>query len=334
MKAVVTGPTGHVGTALVVELVNQGHQVRAVCYDDARSLDGLDIERVEGNVLDRESLRAAFEGQDWLFHLAGIVSIQRNQRDLMRAVNVDGARNAAEMALACGVKRMVHFSSVHAFETWRLGTPLDESCDRCTSRRNGLYDWTKAMGEAEVRKVIARGLDGVIVNPTGILGPYDHLPSHMGSFLLQMYLGKIPLLVDGAFDWADVRDVVEGAIAAAERGRTGENYLLGGHNASITDLAAITEEVTGVSQPQRAVPLWMVQASLPIAQLATAITRGRQLMTRYSLKTLASRIEVDCSKARSELGYEPRPLRDTLTSAYRWYAEAGMVQPTEVLQAA
>jgi dihydroflavonol-4-reductase len=331
MKVVVTGPSGHVGTALVTELVKRGHQVRAVCFDEAHSLDGLDIERVEGDVLDRDSLRAAFEGQEWLFHLAGIVDLRRGQGELMRAVNVDGARNAAEMALECGVKRMVHFSSVHAFATYRLGIPLDESGDRCTSRRDGLYNWTKSMGEAEVRKVIARGLDCVIVNPTGILGPYDHLPSHMGAFLMQMYRRKIPMLVKGAYDWADVRDVIEGAIAAAERGRTGENYLLGGHNASIRDLAEITEEVTGIRQPRRAVPLWLVQASLPLTQAALAITRGRQLVTRFSLATLGSRIQVDCSKAHDELGYTPRPLSDTLRSTYRWYADAGMLEPTEAL---
>src|SRR5690606_7878039 len=151
--------------------------------------------------------------------------------------NVRGPRSVARAALAEGVRRMVHVGSIHAFDARPLDAPLDESRRRAIGRRYPAYDRSKAAGEAEVRRAVAEGLDAVVVHPSSVIGPWDFHGSRMGRFFLDLFRRRLPVLVDGGFDWVDVRDVAESLVAAAERGRRGESYLLGGCYASVRSLA-------------------------------------------------------------------------------------------------
>lgn len=329
MKAVVTGPSGHLGTNLVRELLERGHEVRALCYDRAEALDGLDVERVEGDVRDRASLAAAFAGCDALFHLAGVIDITGGTGPLLRPVNVDGVRNAAEAALEVGVRRMIHVSSVHAYDAYRLGRPLDESSPQCASARHPGYDLSKADGERELRAVIDRGLDAVVVNPTGIVGPYDWLPSLFGGFLLGLFKGQIVALPRGGFDFVDVRDVAGGILAAHERGRTGQNYLLSGTTCSLHELATVGADIAQVRGPRFEIPISLCHRFAPIDGIAARLTRKPRRLTHYSIETLDAQISIDGSRAREELGYAPRPLRETLVDTRAWFIEAGMLRPPE-----
>lgn len=330
MQVTVTGASGHVGANLVRTLVARGDRVRVVVRARTEALEGVDVERVQGDVRDPASLRAAFAGSEVVYHLAAVISISGDPSGLVRAVNVDGARNAAEAALAAGVRRFVHCSSVHAFDLYRRGdaaAPIDERWPRVPDYPpHFAYDRSKAAGEAAIREVMGRGLEAVILHPSGVVGPYDFGPSRMGRVLLQLYRRTLPSLVKGAFDFVDVRDVVDGLVAAADRGRAGENYLVTGNHVRLSELGAAVQAITGVRPPRLSAPIWMARLGVPFFAVVGKVQRAEPLYTHESLSVLQSRYKFDCAKAGRDLGYAPRPLADTLRDTYAWFESAGVIQ--------
>jgi dihydroflavonol-4-reductase len=245
---------------------------------------------------------------------------------LVTATNVDGARNAAEAALACGVRRFVHCSSIHAFVQEGPSGTIVEPMPRALDGRHAAYDRSKAIGEQAVREVVARGLDVVIVHPTAVIGPFDFKPSRMGRLLLALYRRRIPALVPGGFDWVDVRDVVAGLLQAEARGRANESYLLSGRYVPVSEFARLAAEVTGVPAPRWCTPFRLARAAAPFSTAFGRI-RGREpLFTTESLVALATGTKVDCGKARQELGYSARDLKTTLHDTYAWFAETGRIR--------
>jgi dihydroflavonol-4-reductase len=315
----VTGPTGHVGPCLIPELLEHGHRVRAVVYGDASVLDGLDVEKVPGDVRDLDSMRAAFAGQDIVIHLAAHISVQAKDEPLMQAVNVGGVKNAATAALEAGVKRFVHVSSVHAYDTWRLDEPLTET--HAKADRPGLppYDRSKAAGERALRGVIAEGLDAVILNPVGILGPKDHRPSLMGTVLKEMVRGRMPIVPDGGFCWVDVRDVVQAIIAAIEVAETGENYLLSSEKVSTIEFHRMSRRAMGRRSRAVRAPMPLLRAVSRVAPVLAPVSPVMNGFTADSLHALDARLTVDVRKARRALGFNPRPMAHTVTATIEWW---------------
>jgi dihydroflavonol-4-reductase len=327
MVTVVTGAAGHLGGNLVRALLAEGREVRALDFTrDWSPLAGLDVERVEADIRDPEALRHAFAGADVVYHTAGYISLQMNEWPIVEGINVFGVRNVVRACLDLGVRRLVHFSSIHALRQEPLGVPVDESCPLVTSRRQPPYDRSKAAGECEVRAGVERGLDAVVLNPTGMLGPYDYKPSHFGSVLLAMARGKMPASVRSGFNWVDVRDVAEGAIAAERSAAPGSHYILGGQWVSMHDMALLVEEITGVRPPWFVCPMWL---ALPAARVFSAVTRGsgqRQVFTDVSLMALRSNRHISHERATRELGYYPRPFRVTLADTLRWFRATGKLE--------
>jgi len=323
MKVAVTGPSGHVGANLVRMLLEHGHEVRVlVRRENIPALAGLDVETTRGDVREAESVTRLLEGVDAVFHAAGIISIVGDPQGLVEQVNVRGTANVADAALATGVK-MVYFCSVHAFEQAPLHLPIDESRTRVV--RGTAYDRSKAGGEAEVRKRVARGLEAMILHPTGIIGPHDFGPSRMGRVFVDMYHRRLPALVPGGFDWVDVRDVVETAIRAWERGRTGESYIVSGRWASMGELATLAAEITGVAPPRLETPLWLARAGAPFMEAWARVRRTEPLYTRESLSVLQANRAYVREKATRELGHAPRPLHESVRDTHRWFAESGVL---------
>lgn len=321
----VTGGSGHVGLNLVRALLQRGHRVRVLVHQESESFRDLNVERFTGDVCDRASLRAIFDGADQVFHLAALISITGEQNGRVRAVNVEGVRNAAEAALECGVPKMVHCSSIHAYAQDPLDEVLDEQRSKVSGTRYPAYDRSKAEGEAEVRRVVDRGLDATIVNPTGIIGPEDHRPSRMGRTLIKIYQRQIPASVNGGFNWVDVRDVVQGMLAAAEHGRIGENYILSGEWVSIPRLTRLVEEITGSPVYKAVVPIWMAYLGLPFSALHSRLTGAEPLYTREALVALQANREISNEKADRELGFRARPIEETVENVFSWFAETGRI---------
>lgn len=321
---VVTGAAGHVGGNLVRALLAKGRKVRAVVRNDTRALDGLGVEVVRADVLDLDSLVRAFEGAEVVYHLAALISIIGDQGGKVSRTNVEGPRNVVEACLRNKVRRLVHFSSIHCYEQAPANEVLDET-RRFVDERAPAYDRSKVGGQREVMAAVSKGLDAVVVNPTAVIGPYDFKPSRMGAVLIAMARGRFPGLVEGGFDWVDVRDVVAGALAAEERGRTGENYLLGGQFRPVKDIAVEVSKVTGAPVPRFVSPLWLAALGAPFAEAWSRMTGGFPLFTRESLKALRGNQHVSSAKAQRELGYAARPFEETIRDTLHWFREAGML---------
>ncbi len=321
----VTGATGHIGNVLVRELLAQQQPVRAMVLpnDDCRSLEGLHIEKVEGNVLKPETLERAMEDVDTVYHLAGIISIIPGAEMLMHKVNVDGARNTAQAALKAGVKRMVHISSIHALQRMPHGVCIDETVPFAPNNPAGAYDRTKAEGTLAVLQTVGQGLDAVIACPTGVIGPYDYLGSEMGSVILNFARKRLQFLVEGAYDFVDVRDVAKGLTQAAAKGRTGETYILSGGRIEIPQIKQIVQDFVGIHTPQIVVPMWLAELFAHLSESFYRITHAIPKFTRYSLRTVQENCDISNAKARSELGYSPRPLRESIADALAWRKVAG-----------
>lgn len=319
----VTGASGHIGGNLVRALLKDERTVRVVLRgDDNEALEGLEVERVYADVRDKEALAAALSGSDIVYHLAAKISIVGDPDGSVRATNVGGARNVAETCLSVGVRRLVHFSSCHAFDLNQVGA-IDETAPRPGSQ-HAAYDQSKAAGEAEVRKVVEKGLDAVIVNPSGVIGPNDFRPSRMGKTFRDLKRRRLPGLVAGGFDFVDVRDVVAGAMAAEHKGRTGESYLLGGHWVGVADLMRHAGEVCGVRAPRMVTPTWLALMGAPFMTAFAQLTGTEPIYTAEAIHTLNSTARLSTAKAERELGYTKHSHQETLEAIYASNEELGV----------
>lgn len=326
MTVAVTGGSGHVGAALVRALLSQGEHVRALVHVDQRGLEGLDVEMVPGGLDDPASLARAFASADTVYHAAGYISLLRTEWSRVEQINVVGTRRVVQACQESGVRRLVHFSSIHALVQEPLDVPVDESRPLVNGHHRPPYDRSKAMGEREVRHAVEQGLDAVILYPTAITGPYDFRPSHLGEVLLALARGRLPALVESGFDWVDVRDVAGGAIRAAKCAPRGARYLLSGHWASVRELAEIIHDITGSPVPWFTCPLLLARIGAPCATAITTMVGKRPFFTSVSLEALRSNRDVSHARATRELGYQSRPLRETLEDTLSWFAQQGMLR--------
>lgn len=324
----VTGAGGHVGTNLVRSLLAAGREVRAVDTREPVDLVGLGARWVPADVRDRRALRIAFSDAEVVFHLAAVISVVGGMGGLVSSVNVDGVAACAHAALDAGVPRFVHCSSIHAFDLEACrGTTVTEGSPRSTRPSLPAYDRSKAAGEAALRLVVAEGLDAVILNPSGVIGPRDEGPSRMGALLLAAARGRLPATVQGDFDWVDVRDVVDALLVAETTGDTGENYIVGGHSADLATLAAWAAAAAGGRRPRADLPLWFARLWAPGASFVARRSQNPLLYTWDSLHAVGSRPRVDHSRAAGVLGHHPRPLRDTVDDLVTFFADQGSIPP-------
>ncbi len=327
MKAVVTGAAGHVGANLVRALLAEGRQVRALVYRDRRALEGLDVELVEGDVLDRASLDRAFDGVEVVFHLAAHVSISAGEHDLVEAINVLGTGNVVDACLASpSVRRLVHASSIHAMSQQPLDEVIDETRPLADTGPSADYDRSKARGERQVLAGVERGLDAVIAVPGAVIGPYDFKPSHMGQVLLSIARGHMPAMTPGGYNWVDARDVAAGILAVEAKGRTGEKYLLTGHWASMVELGRLASQAVGRRPPSLVVPMWLAALSGPFAEAYGKLSGARPLFTSEAIRVLRGNTRFSHEKAARELGYGPRPTEEMVRDTIEWFASAGMLR--------
>lgn len=316
----VTGATGHIGNVLVRLLLNRGELVRALVMpgEDPTPLGGLDVEIVEGDVLDYQSLVKAFTDIQVVYHLAGIISILPGKEPMVQVVNVIGTRNVIQAAQNTGVQRLVYTSSIHALKRVPNGILIDETVPFDTEHAISSYDSSKASASMEVLEAVSHGMDAVIVCPTGVIGPYDFRRSEMGQLILDCVEQKPMFYVDGAYDFVDVRDVAEGLILAGEKGRCGESYILSGERIAVLDIIKIVQEVLGKRLFSLKIPLHLAHFAANFTPFFYRLTHAKPRFTSYSLATITSNSFISHAKARLELGYHPRPLRESLQDTVTW----------------
>ncbi|HVO37579.1 MAG TPA: SDR family NAD(P)-dependent oxidoreductase [Spirochaetia bacterium] len=330
---VVTGAAGHLGAALVRELIADGEKVRAFVLpgEDISGLLGLPLEIVRGNILQRESIVPAVRGAEVVYHLAGIVSIMPGRDELMRRVNVEGSANVARAAREAGVPKMVYVSSIHALQRPASGIPIDERVPFDPHNAAGEYDQTKAEASLAVLAEADKGLDAVIVCPTGIIGPFDF--RGLSPMTRQIRAWTRPgrhLMINGHFDFVDARDVGRGMILAARRGGRGSVYILSGERVSVPALYALVRKCAGGKGAGVLVPFAAARLIARLATLHSLLWGTKVQFTRYALETLESNSDISCGKSRQELGYEPRPMLQTIRDTVLWLRDNPQPAPQQV----
>jgi len=320
IRRVVTGASGLVGAVLVRELCARrpGDAVKALYRSDTRALAGLDVETAAIDVGDAAALETAFRGAEEVVHCAAYISLDRRQAQTLQRINVEGTRNVVTACRQAGVRRLVHVSSAHALHQAPLDHPLDEARPLANGPSASLYALSKATAEQVVLDA-GHDLETVIVNPTGIIGPYDFKPSDSGRMLFDLQEGKLPALLPGGHDWVDCRDVAAGIVLALERGRASERYLLSGRWATLTELASLVAGFSGVSAPRWVVPGSAAWVGAVCVEWGSRMLGKAPFLSREALHVLQSKNRSTSSaKARRELGYAPRPLEETIRDLVEW----------------
>ncbi len=320
---VVTGATGQVGLHLLDALLARGRRVRALVLPGDEHLADRDVEVVRGDVCNPESLAAAFDGAESVFHLAAIVSTAGAAPPSLFPVNVGGARNVARAAREAGVRRLVHFSSMVVFEPAPLDRPLDENRPRAVGDGCAPYTRSKLLGEVAVRAEVARGLDAVIVHPTVIVGPHEtHHDGIVQGMIAKHFRGELPALVGGGFNLVDVLDVVEGALLAEEHGKAGESYILGGRQYTVAELGRLASAASGRRGPRFEVPLGLLRPFVPLVEAGARAAGLTPPIHAEDIAQLAGNLDIRSDKAARELGYAPRPIDDAVHRVHAWLAGA------------
>ncbi|TNE59248.1 MAG: NAD-dependent epimerase/dehydratase family protein [Bacteroidetes bacterium] len=317
MDIAVTGASGHLGAALCRQLLADGHQLRVLVRSDARALDGLPVRSMNGTLEDAAVLENLVEGADVVFHLAGQISIGAVPEQILWRTNVGGTANVIQACQNGRVKRLIHFSSVHAFQPVAKHLVFDESAPPATMFP---YERSKAAAQRLVQDANGHyGLETVCLNPTAVLGPWDFKPSLQGKMMLDLLARRIPILTPGGFDWVDSRDVARAAAAAITRGKPGVAYLLSGSFASMVELTKILGGISGRPMPRRTLPFRILRGMAPFIQLWSRINGTEPLFTVESLSHVeAGHPSVSHARARQDLGYMPRPLEETVRDMYEW----------------
>jgi dihydroflavonol-4-reductase len=327
IKVLVTGSTGFVGSHLCRELHAQGYVVRAFHRPTSslRLLDGLEIEHVLGDLTQPDSIQAAVEGMDYVFHAAAWMG-GHDPTGQQYAVTVEGTRNLLSAARKASVQRFVHTSSIAALGVPRRFIPgsgqpacIDEHHTWNYRPDYYPYGYAKYLAEQEVQKAVAQGLDAVIVNPTLVFGAGD-IYRQAGSIITQVAERRLTIATEGGVNCVHIADVVDGHLAALKLGRTGERYILGGENLTLLQLVQMSAEVTGVPIPNLVVPAWLLRwFSLPAHMLQNFLNLP---VSPELFRMAGTYFFFDLKKAETELGLaQHRPVRDALVETFDWFQQ-------------
>ncbi len=325
MKALVTGASGFVGSAVVRALLADGHDVRVLVRASSplANLAGLSVERVIGDLQEPASLRGTLSDCDAVFHVAADYRLWVPDRAAMFRANVDGTRALMEEALTAGVRRVVYTSSVAT-----LGIVADGLADETTpvALRDmiGPYKQSKFLAEEEVRRLVAQGLPAVIVNPSTPVGPRDIKPTPTGRIVRDAAAGRMPAYVDTGLNIVHVDDVARGHLLAYERGVVGERYILGGDNMTLARILEVIAGLVGRKPPAlRLSRHWLWPVAVACEAYASLHRSATPLVTRDELRMAAKHMFFSSAKARSALGYAPRPGEEALADAVAWFRARG-----------
>ena len=329
MKALVTGATGFVGSAVARRLLLAGHDVRVLARPDGdrSNLDGLDLELTEGDLNDFPSLKRACRDRDALFHVAADYRLWTRVPQQMLDTNVKGTRNLMRAALDAGIGRVIYTSSVATLGILPGDAVSDEETPVDLKNMIGVYKRSKFLAEVEVRRLIdEENLPAVIVNPSTPVGPRDIKPTPTGRMIVEAASGKMPAYVDTGLNIVHVDDVADGHLLAFERGKVGVRYVLGGEDMTLRDILVEIAAITGRAAPRIRVPH---NAILPIAYAAEAWTRltggDEPFVTVDGVRMAKKKMYFSSARAKAALGYDPRPPQAAFEDAIAWFREHGRV---------
>jgi len=326
MRVFLTGGTGFVGGAVARQLLNAGHSIRALVRhgSNSRQLEGLPIEQVEGDLLDAKSLELGVKGCDWVFHIAALYSFWGYPWETFYQTNVEGTRRLLQAAGDAGVDRVVHTSSIATLGLTEDRTPANENTPVSIADMIGHYKRSKFMAEEVACNFAQQGLPIVIVNPSAPIGIGDHKPTQTGKVIVDFLNGRMPAYVDTGLNLVDVEDVALGHILAAEKGRIGERYILGGENLTLKQMLDHLAEISGLRPVRMKIPHFVTHLWAYLDVTLARIFPQRVPVATPETARLSYRYEYfDSSKAVQELGFPQNPAYQALRKAIAWYRANG-----------
>lgn len=326
MRVFLTGGTGFVGGAVVRKLLDAGHSIRALVRhgSNTRQIEDLPIEQVDGDLLDAKSLERGVQGCDWVFHVAALYSFWGFPWEIFYQTNVEGTRRILQAAGDAGISRIVYTSSIATLGLTDDRTPANENTPVSLDDMIGHYKRSKFMAEEVAHDFAQQGLPVVIVNPSAPVGVGDHKPTQTGKVIVDFLNGRMPAYVDTGLNLVDVEDVALGHILAAEKGRIGERYILGGENLTLKQMLDILAEISGSPPVRLQIPhfvthIWalidVTLARLFPDRIPTATPETARLSYHYEY--------YDSGKAVQELSFPQNPARQALSKAVEWYRANG-----------
>lgn len=325
-KTLITGATGFIGSAVARALHESGRDIRVLLRSERyiKNIEGIKYEIAKGDLTDQESLRRAMDGCDRVFHIAALYLMWTLKPELIFQTNVDGTRNVLTAAMDAGIERVVYTSSIAAIGVRDDGKPADETVEWNLERINDPYVKSKHLAMQVAKEFAQKGLDIVTVCPAAPLGKGDIKPTPTGQMICDFLNGKTPVYFHGGFDLVDVEDVAAGHLLAEQKGKSGQSYILGGTNIYLKDMYKSLSDISGIRVPGLFLPHGVdLFSAWTLEKIATWFTKKPPLVTLGGCRTVKLPPFYDHSKATRELGYDPRPLEQTMRNSIDYFYENG-----------
>ena len=328
MTTLVTGATGFVGSHVASQLVSSGENVRVLVRPTSnfKLLEDLRVERVEGDLRDAGSIERAMRGVRRVFHVAADYRLWTQHPEELYESNVEGTRRLIAAAERAGVERIVYTSTVATIAVPRHGAALpNEATAARLEEMIGHYKRSKFLAEQVALDAAKAGAPVVIVNPTAPVGPGDWKPTPTGRIILDFLLGKMPAYVDTGLNVVAVEDVAAGHLLAAEKGRSGDRYILGGRNMTLKEILDALAAITGRRAPRLKLPHVVALAAGYADEWYSRLAGREPQIPVEGVKMSRHKMFVESDKAARELGYAPGKIEAGLERAVRWYGDHGYV---------
>ncbi|MFA6587236.1 MAG: NAD-dependent epimerase/dehydratase family protein [Bacilli bacterium] len=334
--AYVTGGTGHLGRNLIMALLEEEEDVFVVALvlkkDTHRDFGKLQerILFIDGDISNPESIdeflsaKSDCKARRVLYHAAGKISILKKKDPLVFTINVDGTRNMLEGALRHSIDKFIYVSSVDAIDKPEKPDKVVEEDRFSPEKIEGVYGQSKAMASNLVLDYARKGLDVSIVQPTAIMGPGDVFGGPINTAIRKYLNHHLKVAVKGGYDIVDVRDVAKGMILASKKGRNGKCYILSGTYVSVLGLLEIAHQFSGVKKTRATIPHFIVKMVSPILELHARIHHKKPLFTGFSMDCLNENSNYSCERAQKDLGYQRRPLEETMKDTVGWMYKEGL----------
>ena len=322
-----TGATGFIGGHLLKALVTEGAKVRCLVRKSSsrRNLKGLPVEEVEADLRAPDLLREVMKGCDLVFHCAADYRLYARDKSELYDTNVEGTRNVLRIAAETGARRIVYTSSVGALGLHPDGRPADETTPVTLKDMVGHYKKSKFLAERVADEWVAKGLPVVIVNPSTPVGEGDLKPTATGKMIVDFLKRKVPGYVDTGLNLVDVRDVAQGHLLAAQKGKVGEKYILGNRNMSLEEIFTTLAEISGLPAPKFEIPHWLPMGVAAVETTFCRLTGFEPRVPLESVKLSRHKMYFDGSKAVRELGMPQTSVEEALRRAVDWFRDNNYV---------
>jgi dihydroflavonol-4-reductase len=323
MTSLVTGATGFVGSHVARMLIERGEQVRVLVRPQSslQALEGLPVEKVYGDLRNPQSLGKAVEGVDRVFHVAADYRLGASNPQEIYDANVAGTRNLLQAAHRAGVERIVVTSSVATIAVDRGSELPNEQTAARLEEMIGHYKRSKFLAEKEALRAASEGAPVVVVNPTTPVGPGDWKPTPTGRIIVDFLNGRMPAYVETGLNWVPVEDVAVGHWIAAERGRVGERYILGGRNMLLKEILDVLARISRLPSPRIRLPHAVAMVAGYADQIFSRMLSRQPRIPLEGVRMARHKMFVDCSKAARELGFQAGSVEAALERAVTWYGQ-------------